>query len=128
MIAPSWRARWSEITPFLAFPEEIRHAIYTTNAIEALHRHLRKALKTRGALPDDDAALKILFLAIRDAAPHGAADTEPGLKPCSSLPSTSKVVYPSDPLSSASYTKNFLQVLEARSKGYVLRHRTPRRL
>lgn len=67
MVAPAWRARWAEITPFLAFPEEIRQAIYTTNAIEALHRHLRKALKTRGALPDDDAALKILFLAIRNA-------------------------------------------------------------
>jgi putative transposase len=67
MIAASWRNRWSEITPFLAFPAEVRHAIYTTNAIEALNRHLRKTLKTRGALPDDDAALKLLFLAIRNA-------------------------------------------------------------
>ena len=67
MIAASWRSRWTEITPFLAFPEEIRHAIYTTNAIEALNRQLRKVLKTKGALPDDDAALKLLFLAIRNA-------------------------------------------------------------
>jgi putative transposase len=71
MIAPAWRARWTEITPFLAFPQEIRQVIYTTNAIEALHRHMRKALKTRGALPDDDAALKILFLAIRTAKAWG---------------------------------------------------------
>jgi putative transposase len=67
MIAASWKSRWAEITPFLAFPEEIRHAIYTTNAIEALNRILRKTLKTRGALPDDDAALKLLFLSIRNA-------------------------------------------------------------
>jgi putative transposase len=67
MVAPAWRNRWAEITPFLAFPEEVRHAIYTTNAIEALNRHLRKTLKTRGALPDEDAALKLLFLAIRNA-------------------------------------------------------------
>jgi putative transposase len=67
MIAPAWRARWTEISPFLAFPEEIRTAIYTTNAIEALNRHLRKVLKTKGALPDDDAAQKLLFLAIRNA-------------------------------------------------------------
>jgi putative transposase len=67
MVAPAWRNRWAEISPFLAFPEEVRHAIYTTNAIEALNRHLRKTLKTRGALPDEDAALKLLFLAIRNA-------------------------------------------------------------
>lgn len=71
MIASAWRARWTEVTPFLAFPAEIRQAIYTTNAIEALHRHLRKAIKTRGALPDDEAALKILFLAIRNAKAWG---------------------------------------------------------
>lgn len=67
MVAPAWRNRWSEVTPFLAFPPEIRHAIYTTNSIEALNRQLRKTLKTRGALPDDDAALKLLFLASRNA-------------------------------------------------------------
>ena len=67
MIATTWRASWAEITPFLAFSGEIRHAIYTTNAIEALTRQLRKVLKTKGALPDDDAALKLLFLAIRNA-------------------------------------------------------------
>jgi putative transposase len=67
MIVPAWRTRWAEITPFLAFPAEVRHAIYTTNAIEALNRILRKTLKTRGALPDDDSALKLLFLSLRNA-------------------------------------------------------------
>ena len=67
MIGKAWRERWGEITPFLAFPLEMRRAIYTTNAIEALHRILRKVLKTRGHMPNDDAALKLLFLAIRNA-------------------------------------------------------------
>ena len=49
MIANAWRERWNEVTPFLAFPAEVRRAIYTTNAIEALHRIMRKTLKTRGA-------------------------------------------------------------------------------
>ena len=66
-IGKAWRTRWAEITPFLAFPAEIRHAIYTTNAIEALNRHIRKTLKTRGHMPTDDAALKLIFLAIRNA-------------------------------------------------------------
>ncbi len=66
-IAKSWRSRWSEISPFLEYPPEIRRTIYTTNAIEALNRQLRKILKTKGALPSDDAASKLLFLAIRNA-------------------------------------------------------------
>lgn len=64
-VALSWENRWDEITPFLSFPEEIRKAIYTTNAIEALNRNLRKALKTRGHMPSDDAALKLLYLALK---------------------------------------------------------------
>lgn len=64
-VARAWRRRWSEITPFLAYPEEIRRAIYTTNAVEALNRNLRKALKTRGHMPNEQAALKLLYLALR---------------------------------------------------------------
>ena len=67
MITKAWERRWDEIVPFLAYPAEIRRAIYTTNAIEALHRRLRKTLKTRGHLPSPDAAMKLLYLAIRDA-------------------------------------------------------------
>lgn len=63
----SWRDRLDEWTPFLDFPLELRRVIYTTNAIEALNRQLRKALKTRGPLPTDDAALKLVYLAIRNA-------------------------------------------------------------
>ena len=67
MITKAWERRWDEIVPFLAFPAEIRRAIYTTNAIESLHRKLRKVLKTRGHLPSPEAALKLLYLAVRDA-------------------------------------------------------------
>lgn len=67
MIGPMWRRRWGEVTPFLAFPPELRRAIYTTNAIEALNRQLRKVLKTRGHMPHEQAALKLLYLAIRNA-------------------------------------------------------------
>lgn len=67
MIAKAWNERWDEVVPFLAFPPEIRKAVYTTNAIESLNRILRKTLKTRGQLPNDDAAKKLLFLALRNA-------------------------------------------------------------
>ena len=67
MIATAWRSRWNEITPFLRFPPDMRKAIYTTNAIEALNRQVRKVIKTRSAFPNDDAALKLLFLALRNA-------------------------------------------------------------
>lgn len=62
-----WRTRATEWQPFLQFPAELRYAIYTTNTIEALNRILRKALKTRGPLPTDEAALKLMYLAIKNA-------------------------------------------------------------
>lgn len=67
MIARSWRAHWTDVTPFLAFPPEMRRAVYTTNAIESLNRILRKSLKTRGAMPTEDAALKLIYLGIKHA-------------------------------------------------------------
>jgi len=67
MIAKAWEERWEEVIPFLEFPQEVRRAIYTTNAIEALHRMVRKVLKTRGHMPSDEAAMKLLFLAVRNA-------------------------------------------------------------
>jgi transposase-like protein len=64
-VAKAWRRRWAEIVPFLAFPPELRRAIYTTNAVESFNSQLRKVLKTRGHMPNDEAALKLLFLATR---------------------------------------------------------------
>ncbi len=63
-----WRHNWSEVIPFFAFPEAVRRIIYTTNAIESLNAKLRKAVRARGHFPNDDAALKLLFLGLRQTA------------------------------------------------------------
>jgi putative transposase len=63
-IAQSWRRNWSEVTPFFAFPDEVRRIIYTTNVIESLNAKLRRAVRTRGHFPTDDSALKLLFLVL----------------------------------------------------------------
>jgi putative transposase len=60
----AWRDAWQHVTPFLALPEELRKAVYTTNTIEGLHRQIRKAIKTRGHFPDQQAATKLIYLAI----------------------------------------------------------------
>ncbi len=65
-IAAAWRRQWTQVIPFFAHPVEIRRVLYTTNAIESLHLQLRKALKTRGHFPNDDAALKLLYLVLRN--------------------------------------------------------------
>jgi putative transposase len=62
-----WQRNWDHITPFFRYPADIRKAIYTTNSVEALHRSLRKIIKTRGAFPHEESARKLLFLAIRQA-------------------------------------------------------------
>ncbi len=64
MIARSWRQNWERVIPFLTFPAEIRRAIYTTNAIESLNFQLRKIIKSRGHFPSDEAAVKLLYLAL----------------------------------------------------------------
>jgi putative transposase len=63
-IALSWRRHWPEVIPFFAFPLDVRRIIYTTNAIEALNAKLRRAVRTRGHFPSDEAALKLLFLVL----------------------------------------------------------------
>jgi len=63
-ISKQWRMNWENIIPFFGFPKDIRKAIYTTNAIESVNRSLRKVLKNRGALPNDDAVFKLLYLAL----------------------------------------------------------------
>ena len=59
-----WRAQWERVIPFFAFPEEVRKVVYTTNAVESLHMSLRKIIKTRGSFPSEEAALKLLYLAL----------------------------------------------------------------
>jgi transposase-like protein len=66
-IGPAWRRAWEHVIPFFAFAPAIRKMIYTTNAVEALNRSLRKIIKTRGSFPTDEAAFKLLYLAIKNA-------------------------------------------------------------
>jgi putative transposase len=66
-VSQVWRRNWDRITPMFNYPSEIRRAIYTTNAVESLNRSLRKVIKTRGSFPNEQAAIKLLFLAIRRA-------------------------------------------------------------
>jgi putative transposase len=65
-IAQSWRRAWERVIPFFAFPPAVRRVIYTTNVIENLHMQLRKIIKTRGHFPSDEAAIKLLWLALRN--------------------------------------------------------------
>jgi putative transposase len=69
VITQAWLDAWEYVTPFLAFPPEVRRVIYTTNAIEALNRQLRKAIKTKGSFPTEDAARKLIYLAVQNAVP-----------------------------------------------------------
>jgi transposase-like protein len=65
-IVPAWRRAWDKVIPFLAFPPEIRRVLYTTNAIESVNARLRKIIKTRGHFPNDAAATKLIWLALRN--------------------------------------------------------------
>jgi transposase-like protein len=65
-VAAAWHRAWDRVIPFFAFPPAIRRIIYTTNAIESVNARLRKSLKTRGHFPSDDAASKLIWLALRN--------------------------------------------------------------
>jgi len=65
-IGKMWRRNWAGIVPFFAYPGEIRRAVYTTNIVESLNMSLRKVIKTRGSFPGEEAALKLLYLALRN--------------------------------------------------------------
>jgi putative transposase len=65
-IAQSWRRNWEQVIPFFAYPEEVRRIIYTTNAIESLHSQVRKSVRGRGHFPSDEAAMKLIWLVLRN--------------------------------------------------------------
>ena len=67
-IGKMWRRNWTGIVPFFAYPAEIRRAVYTTNIVESLNMSLRKVIKTRGSFPGEEAALKLLYLALKNVA------------------------------------------------------------
>lgn len=68
IISRSWMNHWTRVIPFVAFPDEIRRAIYTTNAIESLNMTLRKVIKNHRAFPTDESALKVVYLAMHNVA------------------------------------------------------------
>ncbi len=65
-VVAAWRRAWSHVIPFFAFPPAVRRVIYTTNAIESINARLRKIIKTRGHFPSDDAATKLIWLALKN--------------------------------------------------------------
>jgi putative transposase len=65
-IGKLWKDNWERVIPFFEFPPDVRRVIYTTNAVESLHMSLRKIIKTRGSFPSEEAALKLLYLALRN--------------------------------------------------------------
>lgn len=65
-VVASWRRAWPQVIPFFAFPPDVRRLIYTTNGLESIHARLRKIIKTRGHFPTDEAAVKLLWLALRN--------------------------------------------------------------
>jgi putative transposase len=65
-VVAAWRRAWDRAIPFFAFPPEVRRVIYTTNALESINGQLRKIIKTRGHFPSDDAASKLIWLALRN--------------------------------------------------------------
>ncbi len=65
-VVATWRRAWAQVIPFFAFPPDVRRLIYTTNALESVHGQLRKIIKTRGQFPNDDAATKLIWLALRN--------------------------------------------------------------
>ncbi|MEM7255354.1 MAG: IS256 family transposase [Pseudomonadota bacterium] len=65
-VTASWRRRWDEVMPFFAFSNEVRRIIYTTNAIESLHSQVRKAIRNKGHFPSDEAATKLIYLALKN--------------------------------------------------------------
>ena len=67
VVADVWTRNWERVIPFFQFPEDIRKIIYTTNAVESLHMSLRKVTKNRGSFPNEEAAFKLLYLALRNA-------------------------------------------------------------
>lgn len=65
-VVASWRRAWAHVIPFFAFPPAVRRVIYTTNALESVHSQLRKIIKTRGHFPSNEAATKLIWLALRN--------------------------------------------------------------
>ena len=87
VVAP-WRRAWTQVIPFFAFPPDVRRLIYTTNALESVHGQLRTIIKTRGQFPTDDAATKLIWLALRNITAKWARSSpywRPAMNQCAIL-------------------------------------------
>jgi hypothetical protein len=96
MIGKTWRESWEHVIPVLAFPDDVGRVVYTTNTIEALHPQIRKTIKTRGHFLNEDAARKLIYLAITNAQKSWRS-TYNGAPHCFHSKSTSETDCP-DPL------------------------------
>lgn len=67
MVIKSWKDKWDNLSNYFKYPHEIRRIIYTTNIIESVHRQFRKLTKTKGAFPNDNSLLKLLYLGVMNA-------------------------------------------------------------
>ena len=67
IVINSWRNKWENLSVYFKYPEDIRRVIYTTNAIEAIHRQFRKLTKTKGAFPNENSLMKLLYMGIQNA-------------------------------------------------------------
>jgi transposase-like protein len=81
MIAKSWRSRWNEVIPFFKFSPEIRKAVYTTNAIESVNFTIQKIIKHRQSFPNDEAAMKLIFMGLKNIKKMDNVDTGLGCRP-----------------------------------------------
>jgi hypothetical protein len=94
-IAKQWRAKWAGIITLFDFPPAIRRAIYTTNAIESVNSAIRKLTRNRKIYPHEESALKLIFMAIREAAKKWTCRSTTGSRPSTTSPSCTKAVCPS---------------------------------
>ena len=67
IVIQSWKSKWENLSGYFKYPEDIRRIIYTTNIIESVHRQFRKLTKTKGAFPNENSLLKLLYMGIQNA-------------------------------------------------------------
>ena len=87
-VIESWRRNWSNLSLFFGYSKMIRKVMYTTNAIEAFHRQLRRVTKTKGSFTSDSALMKLLFLVQRDVKPSGKSRCITGIESWPNWPSS----------------------------------------
>lgn len=89
-----WRRAWGEFIPFLDYPPELRRIVYTTNAIESINFQLRKITKTRGHFPSDEAAMKLLYLGLRNISSKRGGESGTGTHGWKTALNTLVVLFP----------------------------------